>query len=85
MRTTITLDAEARALVEREMRERQRSFKDVVNDAIKAGLGARARASAVVELPVHDLGVPLVDLDKALQLAGELEDEEILRELALGK
>jgi len=26
-----------------------------------------------------DLGVPLVDMDRALQLAAELEDEELIR------
>jgi hypothetical protein len=31
------------------------------------------------------MGVPRVPLDKALQLAAQLEDEEIVRKLALGK
>jgi hypothetical protein len=31
------------------------------------------------------MGVPRVDLDKALALAAELEDEEILRKMALRK
>jgi hypothetical protein len=31
------------------------------------------------------MGVPLVNLDKALQLAGELEDLEIIRKMRLGK
>ena len=84
MRTTITLDAESKALVEREMREQRRSFKDVVNEAIKQGLGADRRP-VPIDLPVHDMGVPLVNLDKATQLAGALEDEEIIRKLALGK
>jgi hypothetical protein len=31
------------------------------------------------------MGQPLVDVTKALRLAGELEDQEIARELAQGK
>lgn len=84
MRTAITLDAESKALVENAMKEQGRSFKEVVNDAIKRGLGS-TDISTHLELPVYDMGVPLVNLDKALQLAGELEDEEIIKKMALGK
>ena len=31
------------------------------------------------------MGLPTVNLDKALQLAGELEDEELIRKQRLGK
>jgi hypothetical protein len=35
---------------------------------------------------VHDLGIrPGVDLTKALQLVGQLEDEEVVRKLEIGK
>jgi hypothetical protein len=83
VRTTITLDAEAAALVQKAMRERKLSFKQVVNDAIVRGLAPQQRAT--VDLPSHDYGPPLVNLDKATQLAGELEDEEILRKMSMGK
>lgn len=36
-------------------------------------------------LPVFDLGKPSVDLDKALRLAGEMEDEETLRKMGAGE
>ena len=42
MRTTITLDPDVHALVERAMRERGLSFKEAVNEAIRAGLGGTA-------------------------------------------
>lgn len=83
MRTTITLDAEAQALVERAMRERQLSFKEVVNEAIVRNL--RPAAQEQVVLPVTNMGPALVNLDKATQLAGELEDEEIIRKMSMGK
>jgi hypothetical protein len=34
---------------------------------------------------VHNLGRPLFDVDEALAIAAELEDEEIIRKLKLGK
>lgn len=84
MRTTVTLEPDTAALVQRTMREQRRSFKDVVNDAIRRGL-APTTARSPVSLPTHRLGPPLVNLDKALQLAGELEDEEVLRKMSMGK
>jgi hypothetical protein len=84
VRTTITLDPEAKALIEKAMRERKLSFKQVVNEAIIRGLTGE-QVGPPVQLPVHDMGKPFINLDKALQIAGELEDEEILRKMALGK
>jgi hypothetical protein len=83
MRTTITLTAEAEALVKNAMAERRVSFKDVVNEAIVRALDTKPRK--IVSLPTHDMGPSLVNLDKANQIAGELEDEEILRKMSMGK
>ena len=84
MRTTVTLDPDTEQLVKRAMRERGLSFKEAVNEAIRAGLAPR-RGGAAVEFPTYHMGEPLVDLTKALRLAGELENEEIARELTQGK
>lgn len=83
MRTTVTLDPDAERLVKRAMVERGLTFKQAVNDAIRAG--AAPPASGPFDFPTHDLGEPLVDLTKALRLAGELEDEELVRRLAQGR
>ena len=83
MRTTITLDPEAAALVQKAMRDRRLSFKEVVNEAIVRSLAPQQRVT--IDLPSHDYGPPLVNLDKATQLAGQLEDEEILRKMSMGK
>lgn len=83
MRTTITLTSETEALVKKAMAERGLSFKEVVNDAITRGLQPSARPR--VTLPSFNMGPPRVDLDKATQLAGDLEDEEILRKMSMGK
>ncbi|WP_139416158.1 antitoxin [Agromyces laixinhei] len=84
MRTTITLTADADALVRRVMRERGLSFRDAVNFAIIAGLAPVDR-SAAVETPTFDLGRARLPLDRAIALAAELEDEQLLRKREQGK
>jgi hypothetical protein len=79
MRTTVTLEPDAEALVKRLMRERGLSFKEALNAAIRAGLQPVAEPFAT---PTYDMGEPLLDLTKVLRLAAELEDEEIVRRLA---
>ncbi|HVL82667.1 MAG TPA: CopG family transcriptional regulator [Pseudonocardia sp.] len=83
MRTTVTLDPDTAALVQRLMRERGISFKQAVNDAIRRG--AAAPATTPFRTEPADLGVPSVNLDRALLIAGELEDEELLRKIRAGK
>lgn len=78
MRTTVTLDPDAEAVVRRLMRDRGLSFKEAVNSAILAGATAPTEP---FRTKTFDMGAPLVDLTKALALAGEMEDEEIVRRL----
>jgi hypothetical protein len=81
MRTTITLDPDTEALVRRLMRERRLSFKEAVNQAIRAGL-APAPVASEARTPTFRMGFdPAIPLDKALRLAGEVEDEELVRRL----
>jgi hypothetical protein len=79
MRTTVTLDPDTQAIVQRLMRERSLTFKQAVNEAIRAGATTRRRRSA--RTPTFDMGAPRVALDGALRLAAALEDEEIRRKL----
>lgn len=83
MRTTVTLDPDVAVLVRRAMKERGLSFKQAVNDAIREGMNRERRQA--VDFPTYDMGEPLVDLTKALRLAGELEDEELVRKLSQGR
>jgi hypothetical protein len=79
MRTTVTLEPDVERQLREEMRRRGEPFKKVLNNAIRAGLRAR-KASAEPYRPIKfDMGIPRVDLTKALALAAELEDEELLR------
>jgi hypothetical protein len=84
MRTTVTLDPDTAALVRQRMRERGVSFKEAVNDAIRAGLAGEARQQPF-ETRTAALGTPSVNLDRALQVAADLEDEELVRKMRLGK
>jgi hypothetical protein len=83
VRTTLTLEPDVHALLRKLMRERGLSFKEAVNLAIRAGLASGSETAA--ETPTFDLGAPRVPLERALRLAGELEDEELIRKLALRK
>lgn len=80
----MTLDPDTRLLVERAMDQRGLSFKEAVNAAIRAGLAAPASAPRAYTTP-RSLGPARVDLTKALQLAGELEDDGLARRLAEGR
>lgn len=60
------------------MAERQVSFKKALNDAIRDGVSGRP-APSHFSTRTADLGVPAVNLDRALQLAADLEDEELVR------
>lgn len=82
MRTTVTLDPDVEALVKRTMKDRGVTFKEAVNGAIRAGMVART--SGTDPWPSYDMGEPLVDVTKALRLAGELEDHELAARLARG-
>jgi hypothetical protein len=84
MRTTVTLDADVDAIVRRLMRERGMSFKEAVNEAIRSGGDGRRRRRAF-RTSTFEMGVPAFPLDKAVRLAAELEDEELIRKLALRK
>lgn len=82
MRTTVTLDPDAEAIVKRLMRDRGLTFKDAINSAIRAGAAGHREP---YRMRTFDMGEPLIDLTKALRLAGELEDEEIVRKLRARK
>lgn len=84
MRTTVTLDADVEELVHRLMRERGLSFKQAVNEAIRRGLGGRrGRGRGADRTPTFPMGFePSIPWDKALALAGRLEDDELARRLA---
>ena len=85
MRTTLTLDDDVAALLRQQAAMRGVSFKEIVNQALRAGI-AKEMTPRDVEAPrtiPHSFGFrPGVDLDKLNQLADELEAEATAESLA---
>ena len=81
MRTTVTLDSDTEQIVRRRMREKGETFKAALNEAIRAGTAGSAKP---FRTRTFAMGEPTVSLDRALQLVGELEDEEVIRDLRIG-
>lgn len=87
MRTTVTIDPDVESLLRRAIRERGLPFKQVLNAAIRDGLSKRnSQKPGRFKMKTHRMGVARgVDLTRALQLAAEMEDEEIMRKMRAGK
>lgn len=82
MRTTVTLDDDVAAALKRVAGERGISFKEALNNAVRAGLHRGGRDGRRYRLPGRRLGLrPGTDLTKALALASALEDEELVHKL----
>ena len=82
MRTTVTLDPDTEQIIRRLMRERGVSFKQAINDAIREGaIGGNTPEFRTKTAP---MGRPRINLDRALQIAAELEDDELVRKAAGG-
>lgn len=85
MRTTVTIDDGLAARLRALARERGVSFKEALNATLRAGLSAGSGAHPY-SVPARQLGLrPGIDLDQALQLAAQLEDDEVVRKLELRK
>jgi len=88
MRTTIDLDTTLLKRLRNEAHRRGVPFKEVLAGAVRRGLAdAGPRRQGKYRCPTFRMGQPAehVDLDKALQAAAALEDEETARELAWRK
>ncbi len=85
MRTTVTLDPDVEQILQARMKREGISFKRALNDAIRAGAHSdRPRADVAFSTNAISLGAPLVDLDRALQIAAELEDAELVARMRAG-
>jgi hypothetical protein len=81
MRTTVTLDPDTEQIVRRRMRERGMTFKEALNDAIRSGVQDRG---SEFRTQTAALGRSTVNLDRALQVVGDLEDDELIRKMRAG-
>jgi len=86
MRTTVTLDPDVAAKLKQAARDQGVSFKEVLNSSVRRGFSSAEVKTSPYRVRPQNLGVrPGVNLDKALQLAGELEDAETIRKMRLRK
>jgi hypothetical protein len=85
MRTTITLDPDTERIIRDMMRERGISFKHAVNDAIRSAK-IPPKPSGVPKFKTFAMGAEqYFRWDKALATADAIEDEELIRKMALQK
>lgn len=78
MRTTLTLDDDVAAALERRRVDRGTRLRDEVNDLLRAGLAAASRQEAEPEayvLPTYDPGRALITDHR--ELAQMLDDEDV--------
>jgi len=79
MRTTLTLDDDVAARLERLRRERDASFKSVVNDVMRRGFAALDRERSTrpaYELAPRSLGRPRVPLESVSDALAMAEGED---------
>ena len=82
VRTTVTLDPDVDQIIRRRMRERGLSFKEALNDAIRGA--ATTGRSAAFRTAVASMGESRVNLNRALQVAADLEDDDLVRKMRAG-
>ncbi len=83
MRTTVTLDPDTEQIVRRLMAEQGIGFKQALNEAIRNGVRSRSKREPF-RTQTAAMGRSAVNLDRALTVAADLEDEELLRRMRLG-
>jgi hypothetical protein len=87
MRTTLTIDDDLMRRIKTKADQAGMSLKEAVNIALRHGLSAlHTHKPAAYSCREYSLGYPpRMDLDRALDTAAALEDEEVTRKLELRK
>lgn len=73
------LDPDVEIVVRQAMREQGISFKQALNQAIRAGASSTAGSGEPFRQRSFNMGRPRVDLVKALSLTSELDDQPLAR------
>jgi len=85
MRMTVRIDDDLmRELKERAHREAV-PLTRLINRLIRRGLEPRGKPRKPFRQQTYSMGVPKVELTKALAFAAALEDQEIIEKIARGK
>ena len=89
MRTTLTIDDDIARQLKEIVHRSGEPFKTVVNEALRAGIENNRIADVCRPYRLEPVAMGEVmgsfNLDKALELADHLEDEEVSRKLLLRK
>ncbi len=88
MRTTLTIEDSIAKELKDQAHRKGKSFKQVVNETLQAGLQAGKTPTKRKPYRIKPVSIglePGINIDKALQLSDEMEDEEIIRKLELKK
>jgi ribbon-helix-helix CopG family protein len=78
MRTTLTIEDDIAAQLERLRRKDDASLKDLINEALRRGLqtmDARPKKKKPFKTRAFDLGEPLINLDNIAEALAYLEGE----------
>jgi metal-responsive CopG/Arc/MetJ family transcriptional regulator len=88
MRSTVRIDddlmMELKERARRENVSQSRMLNRLLREGIQASRGQSAKKEQYKESTIA-MGTPRVELDKALALAADIDDEEVLRKIALRK
>lgn len=87
MRTTVDIELPLLKRLRAEAQRRGISVKDLLQGLIRRGLQERPTGPGAYRAQSFAMGSPhrSINLDKALAIASGLEDDEIVRELAVRK
>lgn len=89
MRTTLTIDDNIAKTLKEAAHRSGKSYKEVINETLRAGMTAKHIINKAKPYRLNPVSLgnvsPGYNLDKALQLADHLEDEEIARKLDMKK
>ena len=78
MRTTLTLNEDVAARIERLRRERDATLKDIVNEALRRGLQEMAsppKKRTPFRTQTHAMGPPQVDIDNVAEVLALAEGD----------
>jgi hypothetical protein len=80
MRTTLTVEDHLAAKLKEAARKQNRSFKEIINEALRRGLEAAEESRKVRRFRVKPMSMgakPGIDYDKINQLLDEMEGEQL--------
>jgi len=85
MRTTVTLDPDVEQLLRVTMKERGVSFKEALNQAIRAGAAKERKPRRFTQRTFSMGAEQHFRWEKALAAADAMEDEELVHRLSIRK